>query len=155
MTIEQTLNQFYVNASAIVEDLTLCDSIRDDETMLRRVATFVTEVRQSYDTLRQEGYAAAWPHLEAVSVGFIGLCRYKDRHLPNLDRNLSRECAETYRALPDPVNGAVVVDATKVQERYVLKTEKAYRGQGDLGGESLEQPKSGASLFLPKTFLSP
>lgn len=99
--IEKRINEFYRVAWALVEDLTLI-KIPDNDPIRTQTATFVSAVRRSLDILTTEGYDAARGALDEASASMIGLCRYKDRHLRNVDSDLSRECAQAYRALFEP-----------------------------------------------------
>jgi len=76
-TIEDRLNNFYVKAWAIIEDLTQID-IPQDDPIRKSVDTFVSAIQDSFETILREGYVSAWADLEKASAGFIGLCRYKD-----------------------------------------------------------------------------
>lgn len=125
--VEEILNNFYVKAWAIVEDLSLVDIAHDDP-IRKSIDDFVSAVRGSFATIKQGNYANAWKDLQRASAGFIGLCRYKDQHLPNVDQDLPIECAEAYRALPDPEQAPITFNPSKIHEINVKRMVEAYQG---------------------------
>ena len=132
--VEEKINEFYRVAWAIVEDLTLTD-IPDNDPIRAKTDTFVSAIKRSIDKLTTEGYDAAREALDEASATIIGLCRYKDQHLPNVDSGLSRECAQAYRALPEPT-AVASLDASLINGTFVQRMEKSYQGQSDLLGPS-------------------
>ena len=50
-------------------------------------------------------------------------------HLANVDPELSRECAEAYRSLPDPEQGPIELDSSRVHRTNIQRTVDAYKGQ--------------------------
>lgn len=126
--IEEVLNNLYVKAWAIVEDLSMIE-IDEDDPIRENIDAFVRAARRSFDTIKSRGYAEAWEDLSEMSAGFMPLCMYKDQHLPNVDADLPRECREAYLALPDPAGEPVNVDASLVHEINVKRMEEAYGGQ--------------------------
>ena len=133
-TVEGKINEFYRVAWAVVEDLTLI-GIPDNDPIRNQTGTFVSAVQRSLDKLTTEGYDAAREALDEASASIIGLCRYKDQHLPNVDPDLSRECAQAYRALfnPGDVNK---LDASLLNRSFVERMKQAYAGQSRYLGPS-------------------
>ena len=125
--VEEKVNEFYRVAWAIVEDLTLID-IPDNDPIRTQTDTFVSAVKRSLDKLATEGYDVARESLDKASASIIGLCRYKDQHLPNVDSGLSRECAQAYRALFNP-GDVSKLDASLLNRSFVERMEQAYAGQ--------------------------
>ena len=133
-SVEEKINEFYRVAWAIVEDLTFID-IPDDDPIRTQTDTFVSAIKRSLDKLTTEGYDAAREALDEASASIIGLCRYKDQHLPNVDSGLSRECAQAYRALFNP-GDVTKLDASLLNRSFVDRMEQAYAGQSRYSGPS-------------------
>jgi len=132
--VEEKVNEFYRVAWAIVEDLTLID-IPPNDTIRSQTDTFVSAVKRSLDKLTTDGYDAAREALDEASASIIGLCKYKDQHLPNVDSGLSRECAQAYRALFNP-GDVSKLDASLLNRSFVDRMEQAYAGQSRYLGPS-------------------
>jgi len=131
--IEEILNIFYRQADEVVGVLSVIGVPEEDTYTRSRISDFVGAVRRSFDALRTQGYSAAWKDLEEASAGFIGLCRYKDQKFPNVNEDLSRKCAEAYRALPEPEDAPAILEASLLDENNVKRVERSYRG---ITGES-------------------
>lgn len=125
--IERKINEFYRVAWAIVEDLTQID-IPDNDPIRTQTDTFVSAIKRSLDKLTTEGYETAREAIDEASASIIGLCRYKDQHLPNVDSGLSRECAQAYRALFEP-GDVSKLDVSLLNRSFVDRMEEAYAGQ--------------------------
>lgn len=125
--IEEILNTFYRQADEVVGVLSVIGVPEEDTYTRNGISDFVVAVRRSFDALRTQGYSAAWNDLEEASTGFIGLCRYKDQKFPNVNEDLSRKCAEAYRALPEPTDAPVSLDTSLIDENNVKRMERAYR----------------------------
>ncbi len=125
-TIEEILNVFYRQADEVVGVLGLI--VPEEDTYIRsRISDFVGAVRRSFDALRTQGYSKAWKDLEEASAGFIDLCRYKDKNFPNVNEDLSRKCAEAYRALPEPTDTPILLNTSLIYENNVKRMEKEHK----------------------------
>ncbi len=125
--IEEILNAFYRQADEVVGVLSIIGVPEEDTYTRSRIGDFVGAVRRSFDALRTQGYSAAWKDLEEASAGFIAICRYKDQKSPNVNEDLSRKCAEAYRALPELTDVPVSLDTSLIDENNVKRMERAYR----------------------------
>jgi len=125
--IEDKINEFYRVSWAVVEDLNFID-IKDDDPIKAKKDAFVAAIRRSFDALTTEGYEAAQEAIKEASIGIIGLCKYKNEHLPHVDPGISRECALAYRALFD-TSDVTDLDATQLNTSYVERMEQAHAAQ--------------------------
>jgi len=124
-SIEDKLNELYRVSWSLIDDLGFID-IPNDDPIKTKMGEFVKNVRKSYDVVTTKSYGEASELFDEISAAMIGLCKYKDKHLPQVDPNLSTECAKAYRALFGETE-VKSLDATLINETFVEKMENAYK----------------------------